>query len=208
MRIFLMKSSFGLFFHGLPQNSETVRGEKERKKRSLRERISYWIDCMMSRGPIAMSALLFSVTATMVCAIGIVGYLVSSDGGIVYQIWCSLMYTLDAGNLAGVPTDNLAYLILMFLATLCGLFLTSVLIGIIATGVEDKLSDLRKGTSVVQEENHTVIIGFDNNTYTILRELIEANANKKRACGVILGVQPKDEMEDAITSHIPNTGTT
>lgn len=56
------------------------------------------------------------------------------------------MYTLDAGNLAGVPTDNTIYLMLMFLATLCGSFLTSILFGIIATGVEDKLSNLRKGS--------------------------------------------------------------
>lgn len=178
------------------------------KKRTPRELISYWIDCMMSRGPIAMSMLLFAVTATLVCIIGIVGYLVSGDGNVLYQIWYSMMYTLDAGNLAGVPMDNMPYLILMLLATLCGLFLTSVLIGIIATGVEDKLSNLRKGTSVVQEENHTTIIGFDNNTYTILRELIEANENHQRACIVVLGEQAKDEMEDAIASHIPDTGTT
>jgi len=178
------------------------------KKKTPRELISYWIDCMMSRGTIAMSMLLFAITGTLVCAIGIVGYFVSGDGNILSQIWYSMMYTLDAGNLAGVPMDNLPYLILMFLATLCGLFLTSVLIGIIATGVEDKLSDLRKGTSVVQEENHTTIIGFDNNTYTILRELIVANENKQRACVVILGEQPKDEMEDAIASHLPFTGTT
>lgn len=178
------------------------------KKRTLRERISYWFDCMMSKGPIAMSILLFAVTAATVGVIGIVAYFVTDDGGVLYQIWTSLMYTLDAGNLGGVPTDNLPYLILMFLATLCGMFLTSILIGIIATGVEGKLSDLRKGISVVQEDNHTTIIGFDNNVYSLLRELIEANANKKNACIVILGEQPKEEMEDAIASHIPNTGTT
>ncbi len=178
------------------------------KKRTLRERISYWFDCMMSKGPIAMSILLFAITAAIVGIIGIVAYFVSDDGGVLYQIWSSLMYTLDAGNLAGVPTDNVIYLILMFLATLCGLFLTSILIGIIATGVEGKLSDLRKGTSVVQEDNHTTIIGFDNNVYSLLRELIEANVNKKKACIVILGEQPKEEMEDAIASHISDTGTT
>lgn len=178
------------------------------KKRTLRERISYWFDCMMSKGPIAMSILLFAITAATVGVIGIVAYFVSDDGGVLYQIWNSLMYTLDAGNLAGVPTDNILYLILMSLATLCGLFLTSILIGIIATGVEGKLSDLRKGTSVVQEDNHTTIIGFDNNVYSLLRELIEANSNKKNACIVILGEQPKEEMEDAISSHIPDTGTT
>jgi len=178
------------------------------KKRTLRERISYWFDRMMSKGPIAMSMLLFSITAMIVGAIGVVAYFVADKGGVIYQIWCSLMYTLDAGNLASVPTDNILYLILMFLATLCGLFLTSVLIGIVATGVEGKLSDLRKGTSIVQEENHTIIIGFDNNVYSILRELIEANSNKKNACVVVLGQQDKEEMEEAIASHIKDSETT
>ena len=178
------------------------------RKRTLRERMRYWFDRMMSKGPIAMSVLLFAITAVAVGIIGMVAYFVSDDGGIGYQMWNSLMYTLDAGNLAGVPTDNIVYLILMSLATLCGMFLTSILIGIIATGVEEKLSNLRKGTSVVQEDNHTVIIGFDNNVYVILKELIEANANKKSACVVVLGEQPKEEMEDAIAAHIADSKTT
>ncbi|MBQ6998555.1 MAG: hypothetical protein IJN62_02070 [Clostridia bacterium] len=178
------------------------------KKRTLRERISYWIDCMMSKGPIAMCVLLFAITFAIVIVIGVIASFASDEGGILYQVWLSLMQTLDAGNLSGVATDNIAYLVLMFLATLCGLFLTSVLIGVIATGVEDKLSELRKGTSVVQEDNHTIIIGFDNNVYAILQELIEANSNKKNACIVILGEQPKEEIEDAISSHIPDTVTT
>ena len=128
------------------------------KKRSLREHIRYWFDCMMSKGTAAMSILLFAITVVIVGVIGIVAFFVSDDGSVLYQIWSSLMYTLDGGTLAGVPTDNILYLMLMFLATLCGLFLTSVLIGIIASGVESKLRDLRKGTSVVQEDLHTTVI--------------------------------------------------
>ena len=178
------------------------------KKRTLRQQIMYWFDCIMSKGPIAMTLLLFGLTAAIVGIIGIIAFFVSDDGGVLYQLWSSLMYTLDAGNLAGVPTDNIVYLLLMFLATLCGLFLTSVLIGIIATGVEDKLTNLRKGTSIVQEDDHTVIIGFDNNIYSILRELIEANSNKKKACIVVLGKESKEEIEEAIASHITDTKTT
>ena len=178
------------------------------KKRTLRERIGYRIDYMMSSGPIAMTKLLFAVTAAMVGIIGIAAYFVSDDGGLLNQIWCSLMYTLDPGNLADVPTENILYLLLMFLATLCGLFLTSVLIGIITTSVESKLQALRRGNSVVQEENHTVIIGFDLNTFVLLRELIEANANHNDGCIVVLGQQPKDEMEDKIAALIPDTKTT
>ena len=178
------------------------------KKRSLKNRIRYRLDRLMSSGPLAMSLLLFIITGAIVFVIGLLGYLTAEEGSLLYQLWFSLMYTLDPGNLASVSTENIPYLLLMFLSTLCGLCLTSVLIGIITTGVEDKLSDLRKGTSVVQEDDHTVIIGFDNNTYAILRELIEANANKKNACIVVLGVQSKEEMEDAIAAHIPDTRTT
>lgn len=178
------------------------------KKRSLRERIGYRFDYMMSKGPIAMTKLLFAVMAVLVGVIGLIAYFVSDDGGLFYQLWCSLMYTLDPGNLAGVPTTNLLYLFLMFLATLCGLFLTSILIGIITTGVESKLRDLRQGNSIVQEDNHTVIIGFDLNTFVLLRELIEANANQSDSCIVVLGQQPKDEMEDKIASLIPDPKTT
>lgn len=86
------------------------------KKRTLHERISYWIDCMMSKGPIAMSILLFAVTFAIVIVIGVVASFASDEGSVLYQIWFSLMQTLDAGNLSGVATDNIVYLILMFLA--------------------------------------------------------------------------------------------
>ncbi|MBO5744600.1 MAG: hypothetical protein J6R60_02310, partial [Clostridia bacterium] len=178
------------------------------KKRSFGNYIKYLFDYIMSKGAIAMSLLLLAIMIVIVGVIGIVATFVSDEGGVLYQLWSSLMYTLDAGNLANVPTDNIVYLMLMLFATLLGLFLTSVLIGIIATGVEDRLNNLRKGTSIVPEDDHTVVIGFNIDIYTILRELIEANSNKKKACIVVLGEEPKEEMEDAIASHISDTMTT
>ena len=172
------------------------------KKRKLRDRISYWFDCMMSKGTAAMCILLFGITMLMVGVIGVVSYFVSDEGGVLFQMWTSLMCAIDGGTIAGMPTDNVPYLVFMGVATLCGLFITSILIGIITAGVEDKLGELRKGTSAVQEDGHTVIIGFDNNVYDILRELIEANSNKKNACIVILGEESKEEMEEAVSSHI------
>ena len=177
------------------------------KKRSLWERIRYRFDCMMSRGHATMTGLLFAAMASIVVLIGVVAYF-AGGGSVLSQIWSSLMYTLDAGNLASVPTDNLLYLLLMSLATLCGLILTSVLIGIIATGVESKLQDLRKGNSRVLEEDHTVIVGFNTDLYALLQELTEANANKKNACVVVLGQQPREEMEELIAAHITDPRTT
>ena len=178
------------------------------KKRNFKDKLGYWFDRVMTKGPIAMSLLLFAVTILVVGVVGIAASFVAEDRNIIHQLWHSLLHTLDTGTLGEDATQGFWYTFFMFLATLCGLCLTSVLISIVSTGVENKLRELRKGTSVVQEENHTVVVGFDDNVYTLLDELILANENKKNACIVVLGEQPKEEMEDAITAHIPNTKTT
>lgn len=178
------------------------------KKGKIRALFSYWLDFFMSKGPLTIIILLFAAMITAVGIIGIIAFLVSGEGSLGYQFWMSLMHTLDAGTLAGNSTENVPYVVMMSIATLCGLFVTSTLIGVIANGVETKLNDLRKGTSVVQEKGHTTIIGFDDNVFSLLSELVEANANQKSACIVVLGEQPKEYMEDAILSRIPNPGTT
>lgn len=178
------------------------------KKGKLRALFSYWIDFFMSKGPATMIILLFAAMITAVGIIGLIAFLVDGSHSLGYQLWMSLMHTLDAGTLAGNSTENIPYVVMMSVATLCGLFVTSTLIGVIASGVEARINDLRKGTSVVQEAGHTTIIGFDDNVFTLLSELVEANANQKSACVVVLGTQPKEEMEDAILSRIPNSRTT
>lgn len=178
------------------------------KKRNLRERLRYFLERLLSQKPFSMILLLFSFMITVVLAIGTVAFFVSDDGGWLYQLWTSLMHTLDAGTLAGNSTENVPYLVMMSLATLCGLLLTSVLIGIITTGFETKLENLKKGSSAVQVQGQTTIIGFDDNVYSLISELVEANRNKKKAHVVVLGNASKEEMEDAIAAHVPKTYTT
>ena len=109
------------------------------KKKISKQGLQYRFDRLLSRGPIAMTLLLFALMIVAVVIIGVIAYFVADDGGVIYQIWNSLMHTLDSGNLAGNSTDNILYLIMMILATLCGLFITSLLIGIIANAVEKNL---------------------------------------------------------------------
>lgn len=178
------------------------------KKHPARDKIRYLFDYFLSKGPVAMIGLLLAVTMTIVGIIGIVANLCSEDGGVIYHIWNSFLHTLDPGTISGNDASNVPYLVMMTLATLCGLFLTSILIGIITSGVEDKLNELRKGLSVVQEKNHVVIIGFNDNTFTLLQELVEANANHKNCCIVLLGEQDKEEMEETLAARMPDTKTT
>ncbi|MBD5540080.1 MAG: hypothetical protein HDR00_02640 [Lachnospiraceae bacterium] len=172
------------------------------KKRSWKEKVQYQIDNIMSKGTIALIGLLFGITLIVVGVAGIVAVIFGAEGGLGSQIWASAMHVLDAGTLTADTLDSIPYIVIMSLVTLCGLFVTSILIGIITTGFESKLKELRKGKSTVLEERHTVIIGFNDNVYTLLNELIEANSNHKNQCIVVVGTQEKEEMEEAIASRI------
>ena len=143
------------------------------KKRTWREKIQYQFDNIMSKGTIALIGLLFGITMIVVGLAGIVAVIFGADGGLGSQIWASI-----------------PYVIIMSVVTLCGLFVTSILIGIITTGFESRLKELRKGKSIVLEERHTVIIGFNDNVYTLLNELIEANSNHKYRWAVFCGKKP------------------
>ncbi len=177
--------------------------------------LRYKFDCMMSRGPVAVSVLLFAVTALLVILISLACFLFDKDHSFFNQMWLVLMHTLDTGNLAANPTSNIPYVAMMAVATFCGLFITSTLIGLISAFVKEKFEELAKGTSVIQEVDHTVIIGFDNNTYTLISQLLECNRGEEKRfkkkngnCIVVLGNHPRDEMTSLIASHFPDTGST
>ena len=178
------------------------------RKVSFREKLRYAFDNFMGKGTVALIGMLFLITMVVVVITGVVSCVVRPDSGAGNMIWVSLMHALDAGTLAGDDTSGLGYLALMTVVTVCGIFVTSILIGIISTGFEEKLNSLRKGFSRVIESRHTVIIGFNDSIYTIISELAEANANQKRACILVVGEEEKEVMEEKIRSHIQDFKTT
>jgi voltage-gated potassium channel Kch len=90
----------------------------------------------------------------------------------------------------------------MFGVTLGGVFIISSLIGVLTTGVETKMGELRKGRSRVIESGHTVILGWSPQVFLIISELVLANENQKNPCIVILGDKDKVEMEDEIATKV------
>ena len=122
-------------------------------------------------------------------------------------LWVNLMHTMDAGTVAG-DSGSWLYLLIMMGVTLGGIFVLSTLIGILTTGIEAQLENLRKGRSRVIEQDHTVILGWSEQIFTILSELVAANANQKRPCIVVLAPKDKIEMDDAIRDKVGDSGRT
>ncbi len=185
------------------------------RKITFTDRMRYQFDNIMSKGTIVLIGWLFLASLAMIIIVSLVVVLtgiapVGEDGsrpGFLEVAWMSLMRTLDSGTMGG-DTGRWSFLISMFLVTLGGIFVVSILIGILTSGIESKLDELRKGRSLVAEKNHTVILGWSPQVFTIISELIIANANQRKACIAILAEKDKVEMEDEIQAKVGSTGKT
>ena len=179
------------------------------KKHTWKEKFRYWFDNLMSRGTASLIGILFATTAAVVIIAGILLYILKRDSGdsLGKSLWVSLMHTMDAGTLGG-DEGSWAFLLLMMIVTVCGIFITSILISILNTGLEDRLTSLQKGKSQVLEKNHVIVLGFNEDVLNILSELILANENHKHQVVVVMDDRDKSEMEDAIHQRISNTQTT
>jgi hypothetical protein len=116
-----------------------------------------------------------------------------------------MVRTLGGGSTGG-RESNIAYRLVMLGLTFGGIFFTSALIGILTTGLNARMETLRKGRSTVMEKDHIIILGWTPQVFSILAELITANADRRDACLVILGGEDKTKMEDAIRLKLPHRG--
>ena len=153
--------------------------ERENYEKISFERLSYKFDKEMAKGTIAMVRMLFIITLLVVLIAGVIAAFFTDEGGnnLIVNIWLSLMHAIDAGTLAG-DSGSFGFILIMTIVTICGIFVTSVLIGIINSGLETKLETLRKGKSKVLEENHIVILGFRSNILTIISQIIEERSKQ------------------------------
>ena len=181
-------------------------------KITFSDRLRYTFDNYMSRGTIALigglglGSLLIILVAAVILSITRFAQEGSEPLPFGEAAWGSLMRTLDSGTMGG--DTGWGFRFVMLGVTLGGIFIISALIGVLNNGLEDKLEELRKGRSRVIESGHTVILGWSQQIFSVISELIVANANQKNACIVILGDKDKVEMEDEIRDLVGPTGRT
>ena len=176
------------------------------------DRLRYWFDNTMSKGAIALISWLGLATAILIVITAMILLVTGAPTieGEKYTFaeaaWQSLIHALDSGAV-GADVGWLPRLIMMGM-TVGGIFILSILIGVITSGIETRLEHLRKGRSLVVEEGHTIILGWAPQVFSIISELVIANENKKDSCIVILADKDKVEMEDEIRDRAGKTGKT
>jgi len=175
------------------------------RKPGVRERLSYRFDRFMERGTVALILGLAVVAVLIILAVVLFVMLISGpanpEDGPLDVAWAALMRTLDAGTMGG-DDGNPLFLFAMLTVTLGGIFVISTLIGILNTGLEGKLADLRKGRSRVLETDHVVILGWSQQIFAVISELLEGGAGRNRNSIVVLADRDRVEMESAIRDRI------
>lgn len=175
------------------------------------QRFQYQFDNLMSRGTPAMIGMLFVFSFIIVliagAVISVTGFVQEGfDGRLSFgeAMWESLMRTLDSGTMGG--DTGTGFRIVMLFVTLGGIFVVSALIGVLNNAIESQMERLRKGRSIVLETNHTLVLGWSTQIFTVLNELMAANENQPNARIVILADKDKVDMEDEIRERVEVKG--
>jgi ion channel POLLUX/CASTOR len=178
------------------------------------DRLRYWFDNTISRGPVALIGWLFAVIAALVLissllvyATGIAPEIGGRQPGFFETLWLNLMRTIDPGNVGG-DEGSWPFLLAMLAVTTGGILVFSTLIGVIFTGIDNKLTELRKGRSFVVERGHTIIFGWSPEIFSVISELVVANESRRSACIAVLAEKDKVEMEDEIRERVGKTRNT
>lgn len=177
--------------------------QQTREQVTLWDRTRYAFDNSMSRGPSALVWYLGAAVAVIVVLFTIVVLLfgqgpTTNPITAAYQV---LLHTLDTGTIAG--DSGTGYIVLQLLVTLLGIFIFSAFIGVIANAIDARLTELRKGRSMVLEKGHTLVLGWDESIFTVISELAQANESRSGgACVVVLADEDKATMDDAVRARL------
>lgn len=120
---------------------------------------------------------------------------------LVEAFWTSLVRVIGGGGI-GLRGTPWGFRLLMFGITLGSIFVVSLLIGTLTNTIRGRIDELRKGRTEVMESDHTVILGWNSQIFSIVSELAAANASQKNACVAVLASQDKTFMEDKLRTAL------
>lgn len=183
-----------------------------KKRIGVKQRFQYWFDNLMTGGtvPIVVMLLLIAGLLTFIVSLFILMAYKHIKGDITSHplevFWKTFLHLLDPGTIADDDNVGWVFRLLMLIPTTMGILLVATLVGVITARINSFLKDLRKGRSMVIEEDHIVILGWSAKIYSIIDELLKTQAFGYKVCIVVLADQDKVFMEDEISEKVSRKG--
>jgi Trk K+ transport system NAD-binding subunit len=183
------------------------------KGHSLRERLRYRVDNLITKSPVSQ-ILALAVLSVLIIILGTIAVssaapddllLEGREQGVVYRLWWSFTRLVDPGTFINDSTSALVA-VTGIVVTLGGILVFSMLIGILSSKIGEKLDELKRGKSTVIEEDHTIIVGGGDKLFEIVRELVEAFEHMDDNVIAVFSPVPKEEMEETLKERIQDFG--
>ncbi|MER5727197.1 NAD-binding lipoprotein, partial [Streptomyces sp. NPDC002138] len=121
-----------------------------------------------------------------------------SLSGRLTAAWRTSAETLRLGAASGTPLRMALSALLGLVALLC----VSTLVGVITTGLAERMAELSRGRSTVLEQGHVVVLGWSDQVTTVVAELVAAQAPQRPRAVVLLADRDKTEMERVLTAAV------
>ena len=179
---------------------------------SWQKRLQYKFDYFMSQGGFSVFLALLSGFFAAFISMSVFRYIVESlfpnpyvekSSDLLWEVFVQLTGLGGTGGKGNFGT-KLVGIITIFV----GLVLFSSLVAFITQQFENKIYLLRKGKSLVIEEDHTLILGFNDRILDLIKELIIGNKSQSYAASVILSEEEKETMDDFLRNNVDDRKTT
>lgn len=172
------------------------------------DRFRYAFDNTLARGPLALVGWLALLSAAFVLVLAAIAMQLNAnpDFGFGETLWTMVLQAL-APNPIDVNSAPPLFLGLMFVITLGGIFIVSLFIGVLTSDLDRRVGELRKGRSRVIERDHTVILGWSQQIFSVIAQLAVARAEAgTKGCVVVLADRDKVAMEDELQTRVQHLG--
>jgi hypothetical protein len=163
------------------------------------------MDNLLSRGVWAVLLWLGAATAVVVLISSLLltvfglTFADSESTSWVEDLWQSLLRTLDTGTMAA--DTGWGPRALALIVTLAGILLAGTLIGLIASGVEQRVQQMQRGKSTVVESGHIVILGTSSRLPKLIEQLAIAGRDRARNVIVVLADCEPRELREAVGTN-------
>jgi Trk K+ transport system NAD-binding subunit len=173
------------------------------------DRARYWFDSTLARGAPALVGWTALLCLAIVVPASAVLVWTDPDAPApladrLAEVWRLTGETLRLGGATGAPLR----VTMSVLLALVALLYVSTLVGLITTALTERLTELRRGRSTVLEQGHAVVLGWSEQVFTVVSELVAANANQRRAAVAVLADRDKTAMEEALSTKVGPVGRT
>ena len=167
-------------------------------------RLYIWLT-LLSLIPLVFISLIIFISAIFNPELNPVG-----ENNSFWQTFLSQLLTaLDPGNFLvfglvaeSRPSHSLLFIICSLLSLLSGLMVVATLIGIVSSSIENVMLSFKKGKTFVVEKDHMIILGWNDQIFSIIKELEIAHENTKQICIVIMSSQETEIMRDEIENRV------